>query len=545
MKDETSPHAFQDKLTVTLELTISGTKHAIVAGDIKNFQIDIAPYGLSGRADFWFVANTAQSEDKLFAAFVGNDAIDVSLTLARESNQEWGDATPMTVKGFVTERAVEERAFDDVTGKPVLHRKYSIHFADRAGALWPQHYPTALYVDATMKDLVEDNKPAGVTVKYPWSGATTQKAVLSLGLGVRGNDASFYDFIMWFLDKENLGLHYDSVANDYSIISEKPEGGAINTLRKPEIQSIEAYFPEVRRDVGNVLNAFTDAATKKKALTNDKSVSGVRTDHLIRSSIENDLTARATLETGRSKQQQPEAVVFFKSFPTTPLFWPHQAKFDTAFGTNVYQSAKTYRIRHTRIDAQAVRQEATDDNAEAGNTYVIEHEIVLELVAETNFTLPAFRAPVWPFHVEGKIKSETGDEKEETYQIYQDAASRDVYRVKMPLFDDKVVIAPFLPYYQPGHFYFPAYRDERVLVELSFDHAYVRSFLDFRPGGRLAAETQGNHLLMGKTATDRTSIRHLYEEQKPKLIIERTKDKDWQMITVSEGVIRMETQDKE
>ncbi|MBK9265468.1 MAG: hypothetical protein IPM54_37490 [Polyangiaceae bacterium] len=545
MTNGASETSFRDRLEVTLELTIAGEAFSIAGGDIKYFEIEILPYGIFGQAEFWFVANTSQSEDTLFSAFVGTDVIDVSLTCKRERDQEWGEATPMTVKGLVSARSVEERAFDDVSGKPVLQRKYAIHFADRGSVLWRQHHPTALYVDKTMKDLVEDNKPAGVTIKYPWTAATTQYAVRSLGLGVSGNDASFYDFLMWFLDKENLGLHYDSAADDYSIVSEKPDGGSAKTLQKEEIALVEAYFPEVRRDVGNVLNAYTDAATKKKGITNAESVTGVRTDHLIRSAIENDTTSRATLETGRSKQRQPEAVVFFKSFPTTPVVWPNQAKLDTAYGTNVYQSGKTYRVRRTRIVAWAVSQEATDDNAEAANAYMIEHEIDLELAADVTFRRAAFVAPVWPYHVEGKVKSETGEETEETYQIYQDASSQDVYRVKVPLFDDTVVIAPFLPYYQPGHFYFPAYRDQRVLLELYFDRAFVRSFLDFRPGGRLAAESQGNHLLMGKTATDQTSIRHLYEEQKPKLVIERTKDKDWQMITVSEGVIRMETQDKE
>lgn len=545
MTAESTAHTFQDRLTVTLDLTISGTKHTITGGDVKNFEIEVRPYGIFGEADFWFVANTSQSEDKLFSGFIANDPIEVTLKIARERNQEWGDATPMTVKGIVTDRLVEERAFEDVSGQPILHRHYSIRFADRGAALWSQHQPTSLYVDKTMKDLVEDNKPAGVTVKYPWSGATTTHAVLSLGLGVRGNDASFYDFLHWFLDRENLGLHYDSVANDYSLVSEKPDGGQAKTLQKPEIAAIEAKFPEIRRDLGNVLNAYTDAATKKKSLANAQSVSGVRTDHLIRSAIENDLQTRSTLETGRSKQREPEAVVFFKSFPVIPVIWPNQVKVDEAFGKNIYQSGKTYRVFRTLIRARAVSQEATDDNAEAANAYFIDHEINLEVAADVTILRPRFVVPVWPFQVEGKIKSETGEEKEETYQIYQDANSQDVYRVKIPLFENKVIIAPFQAYYQPGHFYFPAYRDERVLIELYFDHAYVRSFLDFRPGGRLAAETQGNHLLMGKTATDQTSIRHLYEEKKPKLIIERTKDKDWQMITVAEGIIRMETQDKE
>ncbi len=545
MMGEVRDCGFDDRLEATLTLKIAGTSHVFKAGDIKHFDVDIQPYGLLGHAVFWFVANTPTTEDALFSAFIGNDLIEVTLTFKRENDQVWETASPMTVKGVVTERNVEERAFEDVQGRSILHRKYSITFLDRAAAFWSQHRPTTIMVDKGIKDLVDAQTPKGVTVKYPWTGATTQKPILALALGGDGNDASFYDFLLWFLDKENLGLHYDSAADTVSLVSAKPESSGEKTLRKSEIAWFEVHFPEVRRNAGTVLNAYTEAATKKKTLTNDNAVTGVRTDHLIRTPIENDTTTRGTLETGRNTQRTSEAIVFFKSFPTTPLVWPAQAKFDDEFGKKIYPSGKKYRTCRSRIVAHAAAQEATDDNAEAANAYRVEYELMLELEADTTFLLPSFVPPLWPFHVEGKVKSEVGEEAQETYQIYQDASSQDVYRVKVPLYDDIEVIAPFLPYYQTGHFYFPAYKGERVLLEMHFDRAYVRTFLDFRPGGRLAADTQGNHLLMGKEAKDQTSIRHVYVEEKPKLMIERTKEKDWQLITVSEGVIRMETQEKD
>lgn len=545
MMGATRDCGFDDRLEVTLTLKIAGTSHIFKAGDIKHFDVDIQPYGFSGHAVFWFVANTPTSTDALFSSFIGNDLIEVTLKFQRENDQVWEEATPMTVTGVVMERHVEERAFEDVKGQSILHRKYSITFSDRAAAFWGQHRPTTIMVDKSIKDLVDAQTPKGVTVKYPWTGATTQKPVLALALGGDGNDASFYDFLLWFLDKENLGLHYDSAADTVSLVSSKPESSGTKTIRNSETAWFEVHFPEVRRDAGNVLNAYTDAATKKKTLTNANAVTGLRTDHLIRTSIENDTTTRGTLETARSTQRQSEAIVFFKSFPTTPLVWPAQAKFDDEFGKKIHPSGKTYRACRSRIVAHAAAQEATDDNEEAANAYRIEYELMLELAADTTFLAPEFIPPSWPFHVEGKVKSEVGEDADETYQIYQDAASQDVYRVKVPLYDDIEVIAPFLPYYQTGHFYFPAYKGERVLLEMHFDRAFVREFLDFRAGGRLAADTQGNHLLMGKKAKDQTSIRHVYVEEKPKLMIERTKEKDWQLITVSEGVIRLETQEKD
>ena len=60
------------------------------------------------------------------------------------------------------EKRVLERAFHEVEGKPVLHRRYSIRFADRGYVLWRQHRPTVLYVNKTYKDLIEGNRPTDV-----------------------------------------------------------------------------------------------------------------------------------------------------------------------------------------------------------------------------------------------------------------------------------------------------------------------------------------------------------------------------------------------
>jgi len=540
-----APPSFVDTLAATLTLKIGTQSFEVLAGDIKKLELDIHPSGLSGSATFWFVAVAAQSEDTLFSSFVDHDLVEVTLELARHLDETYEEASSMTVKGIVTEKSVLERAFEEVDGQPVLQRQYMIRFADRATVLWGQHRPTAIYVDKSIKDLIEANKPADLTMKYPWTDATTSLPVLALGLGGKGNDASFLDFMVWLCHTQNLGFCYDSAADEYSLVSQKPTGNLAKTLWQAQIASVSARFPEIRRDAGTVLNSYTDASVKKKDLTNDDGVNGVRTDHLMRSSVASDADTRATLEGKRMTQREPEAVVYHKIFPTTPLVPPMKASFDAAFGSNIYQSGKTYRVQRTRISAEAVSQEPTDDNGEESNAYRIVHETILELTSDAAFRYPPFKRPVYPFSVEGKVLSETGDDTLGTYQIYQDSASRDVYRVKVPLFDDIQVIAPFEPSYQTGHFYFPAIRDQRVLLEMSFDRARIRQFLDFRTGARLSADTQGNHLLLGKAEKNQTSIRHVYEEDKPKLIIERTMDKDLQVITISEGSIKLTTQETE
>ena len=57
-------------------------------------------------------------------------------------------------------------------------------------------------------------------------------------------------------------------------------------------------------------------------------------------------------------------------------------------------------------------------------------------------------------------------------------------------------------------------------------------------------DTQGNHLLMGKNAKDETSIRHVYEDNKPVLSIKRVKDNDTELVKLQDGKITFQTQEE-
>ncbi|MEN6486528.1 MAG: hypothetical protein ABFD98_16755, partial [Syntrophobacteraceae bacterium] len=157
-----------------------------------------------------------------------------------------------------------------------------------------------------------------------------------------------------------------------------------------------------------------------------------------------------------------------------------------------------------------------------------------------------FKSPSFPIFVEGKIVSEQGDTNAETYQIYQDANTKqDQYKVSIPLWSDQQVVAAFEPFYFSGHFYFPAYKNERVLVSLGLHTATIVRFLDWRANARLPMDSQGNRLLMGQTATSQTTMSHSYVDSKPVLNVQRTSDKDLQVIKLSEGSLLLQaTQDE-
>ncbi|MFT3765635.1 MAG: hypothetical protein QM820_08985 [Minicystis sp.] len=538
---------FFERLKGTLKLTIAGTTTTVPAGNLKRFEIELTPWGYRGFAEWWFICVSSPSEDTLFTSFVGKDLISVELSLARAfsevAEEVEEEATALVLKGLVIEKSAVERSFPEVTGKPVLHRRYTIRFADRGAVLWSQHRPSVLYVDKTLKDLIEDNKPTGVTIEHAWAASSPTHPVLALGLGSAVNDASYYDFLFWLFDKLNVGFFYDPAGDKYKIADAKSSGTAID-LRRAEVEVMECVFPPIHRDAVAVLNAYSDAGTKKKDITNADGVTGVRTDYLIRSAIAADLDTRATLETDRAKQHEPEARVTLKLFPAVPFVPGMLLKLDSEWSTKVFQYGKTYRIVTVRLAGEAEHQQATMDDRDATNRYQLDYALQLELNSDPVVRHPPFRRPVWPFYVEGKVLSEVGADDELTFQPYPDEqTSLEYYKVKIPLWEDQKVIVPYEPITHPGHFFFPLYKDERALVALYFDKARIRAFLDWRPGGRLPTDSQGNHLLVGKKDKNQTSISHVYEDQKPVMTIKRTLEDDVQTITISEGMIRWETRD--
>jgi hypothetical protein len=139
--------------------------------------------------------------------------------------------------------------------------------------------------------------------------------------------------------------------------------------------------------------------------------------------------------------------------------------------------------------------------------------------------------------------SAVGAAGDRAYTVYEDdATSQDRYRVALPTWN-VTVEAPFTPLFQPGHLYFPAYRDARVLVAVSLDRARLTGFLDWGPRVRLPLASQGNHILFGKNATSETSLRHWYVDSLPELELRRAHSGNIGVVQVKQGAILIETFD--
>jgi hypothetical protein len=538
---------FDDALEMELELTIGGQKFKVRGANIKSLRINLYPYGFKTRLSFWVSSET--DRDKLFDPFVKHDLIEVLLKVEPHFKPKENEIESLDLKGFVTGKAVlNELTIENIhlKGQPVLYRHYRIDFADPARVLWGQHFPCDLLVDKSVKNLIEDNKATGVTVNYDWPALDDTFAINTLPLGVYEKGASFYDFIVWYTACQNGVLTYDSKENEYTLSDAKDQKGQATEMSKLEVERHVIDFPATIRYTGRLLNAYSEDP-RRQDITQSQSKEGVWRDLLLRLPIASDFEKAYRLESDKQKIKSHEIHLTHRRFPQLTYRPGELVKIEGGlWSEKLFTKGKEYRVRDILIRAQAVNDAPDADHNMTYSRYTIDMRSRLEQKDEATVSLPPFKAPPFPIYVEGTIVSEQGQEEEETYQIYEHPQTAlDQYKVKVPLFENQQVVAPFEPTFLPGQFYFPAYKGQRVLLLFDFHAARIVRFLDWRAGCRLPMDTQGDHLLLGKTLRSNTSINHVYVDNKPQLNVKRTSDSDTEKIHLHEGVIVLETKEEE
>ncbi|WP_224249595.1 hypothetical protein [Hyalangium gracile] len=542
---------FQERLVVTLTLTIAGKAHEIIAGSIKRFTLDLWSWGLEGEVDFMLTDNSSQggqNKDELLPDFLKSDLaevlVEVKAALPETSAQP--THTSLKVKGYVTEKTLVEDAVTTGDSDLILHRRYGIRFQDAARLLWRQHHPCALYTQKSAKDVVDAHKGDKIQLTYDWATITATRPMIFVGLDAQ-RGASFYDWVLWYVHSHHGVFIHDYTTHGYKITGAKDATGTPMQLHAANLAALELLLPEVIRHDVNVLNAIA-VGPETRSVTQQKAVSGIRQDVLLCTPIADEVQARVDLETARLKGRGPEVEVIWRSFPEKAFTPGALVKLPAAEAWGAAGVAKdaTFRVRglHLSCEVEGEGEEEVYGDAEAFFTFRMSTR--LEPKDEPYVDLPAWQPPHYPRYVEGLIVSEQGAEEDETWQAYTDSAtSVDGYKVKIPLYADQIVAAPFNPNLLPGHFYFPAYKGERVLVALDFQRAWIKRFLDWRTGARMPQDGQGVQLLVGKTPERGTAIKHYYTDDKPVFLMQRTHEKDTQKIEIAEGTLLIQVKEEQ
>lgn len=531
---------FSEKLKLALDLTASSDTFTIPAGAIERFHVELFTWGFT--AEVGFRVNCELEDDPVFPAITATAPIRAELSIGRYRGPD-EEVTPLALGGYVVERSFEDTVSEDLEGEPVVGRLYRLRIVDPARALWKRHFPIELHVDTSMKEVVQAHLFGGIEVDCDFAKLDEKHDVLCVSTSA-DLSASFYDFLVWFIARNDGIFEFDPDTGRYRIGGEKKPGKA-QPLDSACVHSVRVNLFEPHRHVTHVLNPHTEAATFDQQIDNEHVIRGVRRDVFAHTPLSSRFDERVKLETARLRPSLDRVEIAFRRFPDPAPTTAQPFQIGKGFSDQTHAHGKDYRI--TRLTVRGGIAELPDDERDLEAlvaAFELDMHLQAEQKAEPHPTHPEYVTPPYPVFVEGKLLSSSGEEDDRTWTVIENESDSMHYqRIHVPLWD-KTIIAPFSPNLLSGQFFFPPYKGQRVLVALDLTAASIRRFLDWAQNARLPNETQGNQLVLGYSAENGTIVRHLYRDEQPALRIERKLGDDVETIDVTEGTIRFEVREQ-
>ncbi|MBM7116168.1 hypothetical protein I3V78_21690 [Archangium primigenium] len=533
---------FQEELRWELSLTSGGQSFTIPGGQVKHVSARMAPHGFSASLTFW---TTMEKKDApLFLAFQKPDLIEVRLAVSEARPQAEPPPAPLVLRGLVRGRRLQAETHGALKGEARVFRRYTVEFADPAQVLWRQHRPTELHTDMSMAEILEAHK-ASLQLSLDWATLKIKQPLFCLALGADAPGVSFYDFVLWYVHTHQGVFTYDSQKNQYLLTDSKPAEGQPANLSPLSVQSLRVHVPAPIRHGTRVLNALAAAPTTQ-ALEQPQAVAGVSHDVLLREPLATRAEARQKQEKTRLQVRQPRYQLAFKDFPPVNVFPGARLQLTGP----LWAAGLTGRDEDLRVQTVELEARADDEGQHAGQanpsaTFQTRVALELESAAEPAVALPAFRAPRYPIHVEGLVHSPGGEPEDRRYLISEDEkTSIHSFRMTVPLWN-KTVSVLAEPIHFPGQFFFPPYKNTRVLVALHHERAELLRFLDWKEGVRPPQDGQGDQILLGQNKKSQTALTHDFQDDKPVWRMLRTSGGDTQVVRMGEGHLFIQVKESE
>ncbi|MDY7233081.1 hypothetical protein [Hyalangium rubrum] len=535
--------SFEERLKLELSLTAGGQSFAIPGGQLKHFSARLSSHGFTASVTFWTALEKADAA--LLLAFKEPGLLKVRLAISGLYDLPDSPPDPLVLQGLARTRALGGLGHGSLDGEARDFRRYTIDFADAAQVLWRQHRPIELHTDKKMSDLLDAHKTDAITLDYDWDVLDAEQPLLCLGIGEDERPASFYDFIHWYVDSRDGVWTYDNQQDQYTLSKSKPSGGQASKLRRQHVERTELVLPPVIRHSARVLNSFSEGATSTD-LEQEQATTGIRRDYLLRTPIASEAEQRQSLEKGRLGVRQRQVRLTFRQFPTIAIHPGALVRLEGGlWSSGLKGSGEDLRVVELVLQGSALEPGPHSGPQDLNAGYQVELNARLEQKSDPVAELPTYRPPRYPIYVEGKIHSPGGGETDRIYLLVEDKkTSVTTYRVTVPLWN-KTVSVPAEPIHTAGEFYFPPYKNERVLLALRFDRAEIQRFLDWGEGVRSPQDGQGDQLLLGKNSTSQTSLTHDYQDNKPVWRMHRASDKDTETIRMAEGVLLLQTKEEQ
>lgn len=536
--------SFSSDLETILQLEVDGKKCEIYSGHLDEAQIELYSYGFDICVHF-----CAYDNKEIKALFADPKVMHATLSI-KSTKKEKAGAILFEQKGIVTKRVCKPA---ELEGKMSLFL-YEIHFVDNAKITWGSHFTKKIFVDKTMKDVLEEEKKPLISVKYDFEELNKAHPILAYSLE---KQVSFYSFLMWYLHLTNGIFEYDYKTKSYIIRGKKSEDGAPLPLAEWSVTPALCSYPEHAR--------YFERTIKSSAVNQDQNdsqnpnwIDSVRNDIL--DDTHHTLFPDQIPQVVKSKlhPEKPSITFTLKELPLDfdlDQFLPgtlFELKGDVNRGGKWCEDAdfKGHIFRITDIAIQITRTTTGAPTKRYVQPYNLVIEVTAEYKEETYVKRPAFVNPVYPFFTPGMIHSQIGDEEQTTFNLVKnEKIPFGHYQVRAPLAgNDKKVIVPFNPDMMSGQFYFPHTKDQKVMLAIYFQAAKIDRMLDYQPLSRQALEEQACLILFGSSGKDKYCVqKHHFKDGKDSVLIikQSSSDKQTQTIQFQEKIIQVTVEEKD
>ncbi|HEX8701259.1 MAG TPA: hypothetical protein VF815_20710 [Myxococcaceae bacterium] len=534
--------SFQERLKLELSLTVGEQAFSIPGGQIKHASVRLSSHGFTASVTFWTALEKADAP--LLLAFREPDLIKVRLAISGVYHVPDTAPAPLVVQGLARTRSMGGATHGTLEGEARSFRRYTLEFADPAQVLWRQHRPVELHTAKKLSDVLNAHKTEAITLAYDWDALDATLPMICLGVGADDRPAHFYDFVQWFVDTRDGVWTYDSQQNQYTLSKSKPAGGTAKNLSRDQVDRTELLLPPVIRHASRVLNSFSEGATTVD-LEQEQAVAGIRRDWLVRTPIADEAEQRKSVEQGRLRVRQRQFRLTFRKFPTVDFYPGALVQLEgPTWSPQLKGSGEALRVVEVALEATARDPEPHHGPLDPNTGYQVDLVTRLEQKTDPVAEQPPYRPPRYPIYVEGKVHSPGGEANDRIYLFLEDKkTSVKTYRVQVPLWN-KIVSVPAEPIHFPGEFFYPPYKNERVLLALYFDRASLYRYLDWGENVRTPQDGQGDQILLGKNKTNQTSLTHDYQDNKPVWRMHRVLEKDTETLRIAEGTLLMQTKEE-
>lgn len=499
---------FKENLMLTLKLESDGKEGELSTGFIQHVTLNMHSYGYDCHVKFF-----TRDNDELYQIMSSPKILKATLTFKRAEPEKEGE-TILELKGIVTPEKTFTRLPSDQNNMEQSQREYEIYFWDNAKATWEQHFPTNVYVDESMKDILTKHGNPEVTIDYKWDPLEIKHPVTAFSLYYKywlkpDEQTSFYSFLNWYLHQENGLLTYDFKSNSYTITGKKKEASG-KPLEVHELQSNppKCFFSPPTRHNEKILKHTADNLENEDK-ENPNSFKLVRKEEFdpgnygphpkhARQKVKSPIAPEKNLFEVDIKKFTDE-IHLDKLTPGSFLGFKGDKEGNWSRDSCIKD--KKFRIRSMAFTAN--RFDLSEKNEKPTHVFLMTARAVLEEEEENHAARPRFIPPAYPFYIQGKVFCDIGEKEQSTFKIQESEKSpKGLYLVKVPLAGNKKVVAPFDPDIS-AQFYNPFKKETKVMLSLHFNAAEIVGPIDWDPHARLPKGVQGDRIVLASNGKDK------------------------------------------